>query len=82
VILPQLISFIIFINVLLAVFNLLPIPPLDGSNVLFALLPKQFNRLQVLLERYGFFILILVILFGFQYVFPIVNVIYQFILSW
>ncbi|MEK9186028.1 MAG: site-2 protease family protein [Patescibacteria group bacterium] len=81
-ILIQLMSFIIFINVLLAIFNLVPIPPLDGSNVLFALLPKQFTRLQILLERYGFFILLLVIFFGFRYVFPIVDAIYRFILSW
>lgn len=72
-------NFIIFINVLLAVFNLLPIPPLDGSNMLFSLLPKQFYGLQSFLERYGFFILIVFILFGFRLIYPIVLWLYQLI---
>ena len=59
----------IFINLLLAVFNMLPIPPLDGSRVVSALLPKplayQYNKI----EQYGFFILIgLMFLGGFKYI--------------
>jgi Zn-dependent protease len=59
-----LLNFLLFfmqINVLLFVFNLIPIPPLDGSHVLFALLPGDNFALQVQLSRYGFFILMLVI---------------------
>lgn len=54
---------IVFINLLLALFNLVPIPPLDGSGVLFALLPWRYAWVQEALTRYGFFILILFILF-------------------
>lgn len=54
-------SFFIQINVLLFVFNLLPIPPLDGSHVLFALLPGDTYSLQRTLSQYGFLILMAVI---------------------
>ena len=53
---------IVLINIVLGVFNLLPIPPLDGSKVLFAFIPYQWYRLQSFLEQYGFLILIVFIL--------------------
>lgn len=68
---------IVYINVLLAVFNLLPIPPLDGSQLLFALLPARYEELKNTLLRYGFFILILFIFFGGTILVPIVRAIYH-----
>jgi len=41
------------INLALAIFNLLPIPPLDGSKVLYGLLPAEYNHIIYNLERYG-----------------------------
>lgn len=55
-------SGIIFINILLAVFNLMPIPPLDGSKILFSFLPNKFEHIQILMEQYSLFIL-----FGFLF---------------
>lgn len=52
------------INVVLAVFNLIPIPPLDGSRVLMGLLPEDLSQQYAALERYGFIILFVFIWFG------------------
>lgn len=49
------------INIWLAIFNLIPIPPLDGSKLLFSLLPAKLYGLELALEQYGFFILIILI---------------------
>lgn len=54
---------VVFINLLLALFNLVPIPPLDGSGILFALIPWRYAWIEQVLTRYGFFILIIFILF-------------------
>lgn len=50
------------INLVLAIFNLLPIPPLDGGRILTGLLPLPIARRFVRIEKYGFVILICVIL--------------------
>jgi len=64
---------IVYANVLLAVFNLVPIPPLDGSKLLYALLPDSQYRLKMVLEQYGFVILLVFIFFGFQLIMPIIT---------
>ena len=56
-------SFIVFINMILAIFNLIPIPPLDGSHVLFAFLPYSMEKLKIFLSQFGFYILIFLIFF-------------------
>ena len=57
-------TFIVSINIWLAVFNLIPIPPLDGSRVLMGLLPANLSRQYAALERYGFIILFVFIWLG------------------
>ncbi|MBU1178349.1 site-2 protease family protein [Patescibacteria group bacterium] len=56
--------FLIIINMVLMTFNLLPVPPLDGSKLLFAILPTSMDNVKEFLQRYGFFILIGLVLFG------------------
>ncbi len=52
-------SYFVLINLVLMLFNLIPIPPLDGSKVLFAFLDRRTEyRVRPILEQYGFFILI------------------------
>lgn len=76
---------LININIVLAVFNLIPIPPLDGSKVLSLLLPKKLYKVNVFLAKYGANILIALILIStifnisiFSYLYdPIVGFIYK-----
>ncbi|MDP2967214.1 MAG: site-2 protease family protein [bacterium] len=74
-------SYIVYINILLAVFNLLPIPPLDGSHILFTFLPPGMENLKIFLQQYGFFILIFIIFFLFQWIMPIINWIFTLIIG-
>lgn len=61
----QMLRGLIWINVVLAAFNLIPVPPLDGSKILASLLPPQRGQTFVQLERYGPLILIVLIFTGF-----------------
>ena len=59
-----LLSEFIVINLILAFFNLIPIPPLDGSKILFAILPGELVYRLRPLEQYGFLILMALVFFG------------------
>jgi Zn-dependent protease len=72
----QIASLIVFINLLLAIFNLVPIPPLDGSKILFSLLPYRFKYIRDFLERYGFFLVIFFIIFLWQFLYPLVSLLF------
>lgn len=55
----------LYLNVLLAVFNMMPIPPLDGGNVIGGLLPRQLgSRFDALIRPYGFILLYALMLTG------------------
>lgn len=72
-----LLSVIVYANVLLGVFNLVPIPPLDGSKLLYAVLPQRMYHVQANLERYGFMMLLVFVLFFSHWISPIIRYFYQ-----
>jgi len=74
---------VIQINIVLALFNMLPIPPLDGSNILKWLLPENLGNLYYSkLAPYGMFILLLILFtVGFKFVFNTANMIEMYIFN-
>ncbi len=57
-------SIIVFYNFAWGIFNLIPIPPFDGSHILFTFLPDRFNQLKFFLHQYGIFIFIFILFMG------------------
>ncbi len=62
--LSSLITDLIVINVMLGVFNLVPIPPLDGSRVLMGILPRELSQQYAGIEPFGFIIIMLLVWLG------------------
>lgn len=72
----ELVDLIVLYNVLLAVFNLVPLPPLDGSKLLEYLAPRQLKGLMDTLEKNQFLFLIIFILWGIDLIMPVVALLY------
>jgi Zn-dependent protease len=70
-----LLALVCYVNILLGVFNLVPLPPLDGSRILFAALPQTPATFKAMhfLERWGLFIVLIFVFFGFQLLVPIMS---------
>lgn len=76
-----LISIIVYINLVLMIFNLVPIPPLDGSKILAAFLPARAREKYLGAERYGFIFVILFVMLAGDLIFPAVEFLYKIIVG-
>ncbi len=78
-------AFIVYINLLLGIFNLIPIPPLDGSHILFTFFPKFKRKVNFFMQQYGPFLLFFLILIIVNFIFPIlldlINFVFELIVS-
>ena len=69
------------INLLLMIFNLVPIPPLDGSKVIQPFLPLSWQTTMDKMERYGMILVLVFIMIGFPIVIPVINFLFKLIVG-
>ena len=72
-------QYVIVINIVLLIFNLIPIPPLDGSRVVLFMLPRELAQKYAQIERYGFWIIL--ILLGTNILWKIIGPIANFLIK-
>jgi len=68
----DIVSIVVVINLVLALFNLIPIPPLDGSKILFSIIPLRFQNFRYSLERYSIFFIIFFVFFLWRLFIPVI----------
>ncbi|MFH1200928.1 MAG: site-2 protease family protein [bacterium] len=70
-------SAIVIVNLALAIFNLVPIPPLDGSKILFSFLPESAFSFILAYEQYSLVLLLVFIVFFSDYLYPILSFLFH-----
>lgn len=79
--LANLLGDIVYINIVLAVFNLVPIPPLDGHWILFTFLPARFAELKYNITRYSMFLFVIFVFFLFPMLNPLIKFLFHAIVA-
>ncbi|MFA6177680.1 MAG: site-2 protease family protein [Candidatus Paceibacterota bacterium] len=72
-------SAIVIVNLALGIFNLVPIPPLDGSKIFFSFLPDRAFSFIMAYEQYSFILLLVFIVFFSDYLYPILSFLFHLI---
>ncbi|PIQ91375.1 MAG: site-2 protease family protein [Parcubacteria group bacterium CG11_big_fil_rev_8_21_14_0_20_39_22] len=65
-------AYVVLINLVLAVFNLMPFPPLDGSKIFFSFLPARFQYIRGIFEKNWLLVFIIFVLVIWQILFPVI----------
>lgn len=76
-IMPQLFSFIVLLNLVLAIFNLMPIPPLDGHWLLLTFVPDTYYKFKRFFVQYGLVLFFFFIIFIFPLLFPVIRILHK-----
>ena len=64
--------YFVAVNIGFFVFNMIPLPPLDGSRVLYAFAPEPLQRLMDKLENYGIFLILILVVLGYSTISPVI----------
>lgn len=70
-------SVIVLVNIVLAIFNLMPFPPLDGSKILFGLLGYKYRKIEIFMERYSIVFLLIFIFFLWRFITPVIYLLFN-----
>lgn len=76
-IIPELLSVVVILNLTLAIFNLFPIPPLDGHWLLLTFLPARFTAVRTFLYKYSFALLLMFLFFIFPLLRPLISMLFK-----
>jgi Zn-dependent protease len=76
-ILTAILQVVIITNIALAVFNMVPIPPLDGHHILFALIPDRYASIKYQLQKYSMGLVIVFVIFGWKFIEPLVSWLFE-----
>jgi Zn-dependent protease len=72
-----LMAYIVFINIVLALFNLMPVPPLDGSKIFYALIPQQYQQIRHFFESHSLIMILIFLVFLWQYITPLISIVFS-----
>lgn len=73
----SMLGFAVLINLILAFFNIIPLPPLDGSNILLGLVPRKYDRQMAVFQRYGQLVLFALVIINLIFDIPLFYYLYM-----